>query len=219
MSAWNNSAPTGRILIKFDMRFFSKICRENSNLIKIRKKKLRVLYTKTFRHFLHLQKFFLKWEMFQTKGVEKMKTHILCSMIFSENCTVYEIMSKNVVETERPQMTSQYGANALRAGLPRLYARMRMHTPTRPGTHMYSWTHARASMHTQTNTQYLLLFHSNNGFVNAPQCYVIRTLAVLFVFWMYAGLWLLYNGYRVSFPGVKRPKRGADHPPLSNAEV
>ena len=23
----------------------------------------------------------------------------------------------------------------------------------------------------------------------------------------------LYNGYRVSFPGVKRPRRGVDHPP------
>ena len=29
----------------------------------------------------------------------------------------------------------------------------------------------------------------------------------------------LYNGYRVSFPRVKRPGRGADHPPSSSAEV
>ena len=29
---------------------------------------------------------------------------------------------------------------------------------------------------------------------------------------------LLYNRYRVSFPGVKRPGRGVNHPP-SNAEV
>ena len=56
-------------------------------------------------------------------------------------------MSKNIVQTEGPQMTSQYGAYALRAGLARLYARMRMHTPTRTGIHM----HARASMHTQTS--------------------------------------------------------------------
>ena len=27
---------------------------------------------------------------------------------------------------------------------------------------------------------------------------------------------LLYNGYRVSFPGVKRPGRGLNHPPLSS---
>jgi len=30
---------------------------------------------------------------------------------------------------------------------------------------------------------------------------------------------LLCNGYRVSFPGVKRPGRGVDHPPPSSAEV
>jgi len=30
---------------------------------------------------------------------------------------------------------------------------------------------------------------------------------------------LLYNGYRVSFPGVKMPGRGVDHPPQSSAEV
>jgi hypothetical protein len=30
---------------------------------------------------------------------------------------------------------------------------------------------------------------------------------------------LLYNGYRVYFPGVKRPGRGVNHPPPSSAEV
>jgi len=30
---------------------------------------------------------------------------------------------------------------------------------------------------------------------------------------------LLHNGQRVSFPGVKRPGRGVDHPPPSNAKV
>jgi len=30
---------------------------------------------------------------------------------------------------------------------------------------------------------------------------------------------LLYNGYRVSFPGVKRPGRGVDHPPPFSAEI
>ena len=29
----------------------------------------------------------------------------------------------------------------------------------------------------------------------------------------------LYNGYWVSFPGVKRPGRGVDHPPPCSAEV
>ena len=66
---------------------------------------------------------------------------------FSENRTVYKIMSKNVVETEGPQMTSQHGVYALSAGLARLHARMRMHKPTRPGTHI----HARTRTHAHTD--------------------------------------------------------------------
>jgi hypothetical protein len=43
--------------------------------------------------------------MFQTKVVEKIKTHILSSITFSENRAVYEIMWENVAEPDRPQMT------------------------------------------------------------------------------------------------------------------
>ena len=39
--------------------------------------------------------------MFQIKFVEKFEIHILCSVtFFSENRAVYEIMSKNMVESE-----------------------------------------------------------------------------------------------------------------------
>jgi hypothetical protein len=76
-------------------------------------------------------------------------------------------------------MTLQHGAYALRAELARLHARMRMHTPTRLGTHM----HARTREHAYTQ-QYVIIiaFHSYDGFVNAPQCYDMRTLPVLFSF-------------------------------------
>jgi hypothetical protein len=47
-------------------------------------------------------------------------------------------MSKNVAEPEGPQLTSQHGAYALPAGLPRLHACTRMHTPTRPSTHIHA---------------------------------------------------------------------------------
>jgi hypothetical protein len=59
---------------------------------------------------------------------------------FSENGTVYEIMSKNVVDSEGPQMTSQYGAYALHAGLARPHALIPMHTPTLLDTHMHGRT-------------------------------------------------------------------------------
>ena len=74
------------------------------------------------------------------------------SNFFSENRTVYEITSKNLVEIEWPHTTSQHGAYALRAGLARLYARMRMHMPTRPGIHV----HARTRKHAHTD-QYVIL--------------------------------------------------------------
>jgi hypothetical protein len=73
--------------------------------------------------------------------VEKIKTRILCSVtFFSENCTVYDIFPKNMAKTEKPHMTSQYGAYALHAGLARLHTLTRIHTPTRPGTNMHART-------------------------------------------------------------------------------
>jgi hypothetical protein len=47
--------------------------------------------------------------MFQAKFAEKIKTHILCSVIppplSKKNCAVYEIIWENIVERGRPQMT------------------------------------------------------------------------------------------------------------------
>jgi hypothetical protein len=44
--------------------------------------------------------------MFQTKVVEKIKTHILGSVtLFFENRAVYEKKWKNIVEWGRPQVT------------------------------------------------------------------------------------------------------------------
>jgi hypothetical protein len=54
--------------------------------------------------------------VFWTNVVDKIKIHILCSAIFFfENCAVYDIMLKNMVEPERPQM-SNYGAYDLHVG-------------------------------------------------------------------------------------------------------
>jgi len=46
--------------------------------------------------------------MFQTKVVEKVeaiKTHKVFSKLFSQNPTIYEIMWKNMVQLDRPQVT------------------------------------------------------------------------------------------------------------------
>jgi hypothetical protein len=49
--------------------------------------------------------FFLEWEMLQTKGAEKIKTHILYSVtFFRESCRSWDNVEKHVKETDRPQM-------------------------------------------------------------------------------------------------------------------
>jgi len=61
---------------------------------------------KTNTYFLSdLGQFLLKWEIFQTKVVEK--KHNLCpiTFFFFENRAVYEITWENIVEPNRPQMT------------------------------------------------------------------------------------------------------------------
>ena len=59
---------------------------------------------KTFTHlWQYLAEFFLEWEMFQIKVVEKVETHILRRVPFLR--AAREIMWKNMVEPERSQMT------------------------------------------------------------------------------------------------------------------
>jgi hypothetical protein len=43
--------------------------------------------------------------MFQTKVVDKIQTHILCSVAFSKNRAGYAIMGKNMVQPDKQQMT------------------------------------------------------------------------------------------------------------------
>jgi len=37
--------------------------------------------------------------------LKKIRTHIVCSIPFSESCATYEIMWKTIVQWDRPQMT------------------------------------------------------------------------------------------------------------------
>ena len=155
---------------------------------------------KTFSHLLqYLAEFFLEWEIFQTKAVEKIKIHILCSETFSENRTVSEIMSKNMVETEGSQTISRRVACWIsKATRAQAHARARALTrippppppppppPTPPFPPPPSHTHTRMHSPTIARTRaqkyvilYFLLFHGIKDFLNAPQYYVIHTLLVL----------------------------------------
>jgi hypothetical protein len=97
---WNNSVPTGRILIKFGIwRFLEKTCLENSSTIKIWQEK-RALCTNNYVHLRqYLAQFFWEWEMFHMKVVR-----LIIIIFFFENRAVYA-MWKNPVQAERPPTT------------------------------------------------------------------------------------------------------------------
>jgi hypothetical protein len=60
--------------------------------------------------------FLLRMRNVSAKITEEIKTHILCSIPYSENRAVCEITWKNTVEPGRPQMTIEKGASTLHAG-------------------------------------------------------------------------------------------------------
>jgi hypothetical protein len=78
LPASNKSASTGRILMEFDIYFFSNTPEKIKVLLKCDKKNC---------HFTYIYdnmslNFFLKREMLQTNFVRKITTHILCSIFF-----------------------------------------------------------------------------------------------------------------------------------------
>ena len=104
------------------------------------------------------------------KVLEKIKTHILCSVIFSEN-RVYEKMSKENVgaRQDAENMAPAHG----------ILLDKQASTRPRPSTYPPPPTHT----HTHSHKHVILIdFHGNSCLVNAPQCYVMRTLPVLFSF-------------------------------------
>ena len=60
------------------------------------------LHEHQYIHFWsYLVQFFLEWEMFQTKFVQRIKTHVLCSVnYFRKECRLW-----NNMDRARPQMT------------------------------------------------------------------------------------------------------------------
>jgi hypothetical protein len=128
---------------------------------------------KTFSYSWHyLAWFFLKWENFQIKVVEKIKIHILCSVMFVRKmCHLWHNIEK--VWSQRPQMAiwhMRFACRMSKATCAQTHSRP-LHPSPPPPIHR--------------NMLYILVFHGSSGFVNAPQCYVIRTFP-LFIFLMTA---------------------------------
>ena len=106
LSAWNSSAPTGRIFLSFHFYVFFEYL----------PRKFKFHYSMTWtkgslheglnaRTFMTIH----RWILFRMRKVSDESCtenqNILCSTTFSENSPFYEIMWKNTIVPERPQMT------------------------------------------------------------------------------------------------------------------
>ena len=105
--------------------------------------------------------------MFQIRIVEKIKTYFMFCESFSENRAVYEIMPKNFVKARKDADNKAPARGIL------------ISKPTRAQAN----ARARISTSTHTHTQkyvIIIAFQDNSDIVNAPQCYITRTLSLLY---------------------------------------
>ena len=124
------------------LSIFRKNCRYSSSFIKILQEWW-VLYMKTnVRFWSYLAQFWVEWEMFQTKAVEKIKTHISFSItfFFRKAYHLWDNVENMIVQPVRLQMTTM---------------RMRITCCIPKATNIH--THIM---------YYLLLFHCNNGYAS-----------------------------------------------------
>jgi len=109
-----------------------------------------------------------RWLLLRMKNAsdkcrEVQNTHCMFKNFFPpENHAVYEIVWRNMVKSDRPQMTI-----------------WRMRIPC--------WIPEATNTHTQ-NVQYLSLFHRNDGYANTPQFCVYTYIGCHVYFWRV--LWL-----------------------------
>ena len=82
--------------------------------------------------------------------VKKIKIYILDSVTFSENGTVYEIMSKRMVETDRPQMAIWRRVAYRISNGTRSQEHVHAHAPATTHTHARRRTHLRTCARAQT---------------------------------------------------------------------
>jgi hypothetical protein len=100
---------------------------------------------------------------------EKENTHLVFNNRIPKIVPFYEIMSKNMMEPERPH-----------TGLWRRVACwISKATRAQEQASAPAPTSTRTNAHAHRNMSDLLYFHSYNSFANAPLCYVTRTLPVL----------------------------------------
>jgi hypothetical protein len=106
-SAWSNSAPTGRIFMTFDVSLFFVNLSKTQVLLKSDKNNAYFTWRPVHIFFIIPHFIRLRMETFSDKCCRETWniSFMLKIIFFPENRAVYEIMRKNTVERDRPQMT------------------------------------------------------------------------------------------------------------------
>jgi len=92
LSAWNNSASTGRIFMKFDIWLFSENLPRKFKVYQNLTRITGTLLQDVCTLLITSRSILLRMRNFQTKVVQKMKTHfMLNAFFFSENETMWKI--------------------------------------------------------------------------------------------------------------------------------
>jgi hypothetical protein len=158
-SSWPPVCPHGTTQLPLDgfswnliFEDFSKICRENSSFMLNRTRLQCILREDQFTSSIISRSFRLRMKNISCKPCrENRNTHFTLNNFFFENCALCEICGKNNVERGRPQMT--IWPMRIACWIPKA----KIHT------------HSLCNTHCVSLQQWL----------QAPQCYVIRTLPVL----------------------------------------
>jgi hypothetical protein len=91
LSVWNKWASTGQIFMRFDIRVFFESLSWKLKFHYNRTRMLGTLYEDQHTFLSYLAQFFLKWDMFQTKVVDKIKTYMLRSITcFLKWCLLWD---------------------------------------------------------------------------------------------------------------------------------
>jgi len=107
LSAWNNSAPSGRIFLKFGIWiFFETLSKKKSKFYYSVTRITSSSHEEQYTFFIISRSLLLGMRNVSEQYCRKNKnTHFIFSNIFFENRAVYELMWKNIVQPDMQQMT------------------------------------------------------------------------------------------------------------------
>jgi hypothetical protein len=159
---------------------------------------------KTISKFIkHLAKFFLEWELFQMKVLEKIKIHILCPITFFPKIVPFKRKYQKCGGAR--EATNDVTIWCIRVACWIMKA-TRMHTPTHPGTrpctHAHSLTHTKQICNTYFFSTATIVTRTRLNvawYVHCLSCKVTEHNAMSRTAYMFTKFWDTTWVYRTVF--------------------